>query len=285
MKDSSKIAVKDVTYFELADKDNSQISTKQNSNGFPSLYGLPPVCIAMYKKWDDENKKWDKETLMPQTLRYVAGEAEILKSKQRADIVGAEAERIYFRNGGLSVTSFEPALLEFIKNHSRNADNPNRDKRREPLFKEVDKNKAKIDAVNENRVWIEVQAIIIDLFKTDPESIIAVAAAIGVNTDQDAVLIEHDMMVRARKNPKQMMADIGNPMIRQFAQVKIAEKRGVIKVGTNVVTWGDGSATGFSCAEHLNTRDEFCEWAVNTPEGKKVYDKIKFRLQNPITQL
>mgnify|MGYP003423572821 CR=1 FL=1 len=285
MSKESKITPKEVYYFELCEKDNSQIRTKENAKGFPLQFGMMPVCVGLYKTWDEENKKWLKDELKPQTLRYVEGESEILRSKQRNDIKGAEAQRIYFRDGGLSVTRFEPALLDFMLNHPRNADNPNRDTRFGPLFKIVDKNKAKLEALNEAKVKIEVEAIIVDLFKGDPESIIAVAAAIGVNTEQEAALIEHDMLVRSRRNPKQMMADIGNPLIRDLAQIKIAEKREVIKMTGNVVTWGDGSPTGFSCAENLNTRDEFLQWATNTPEGKKVFAQIKFRLKNPITQL
>lgn len=280
-----KPILKDITYFELCNHDNSQKQTKENARGFPSEFGMMPVAIGKYKRWDDEKKEWDKDTLMPQTLRYVEGESEILRSKQRNDIKGAEAQRVYFRNGGIAVTSFEPALLDFMNNHPRNENNPNRDTRKGPLFREVDKNKAKLDALNDAKVLIEVQAIIVDLFKNDLESATSIATAIGVNIDQEAALIEHDMLVRARRSPKQIMADIGNPLMRELAIIRKAQKDFVIKVNTNTVTWGDGSSTGFSCAEGLKTDMEFLQWATNTPEGKKIFEKIKFRLKNPIAQL
>ncbi|MBK9479933.1 MAG: hypothetical protein IPN99_14025 [Bacteroidetes bacterium] len=263
--------------FQLCKKDKSQISTKQGATGFPILYGLYPICVALYP---------DKEgNLVPQTLRYIEGESSIVQSEQRKDLTKLDAKRIYFKNGGLDVTNFNPTLLEFLMNNPRYEGNPNRNKSLPPIFKEIDKGALKIAALNTNKQRIEAEALVVDMFKNDLEGAKALCDALNVNTDQAAALMEHDLLLVVARNPSLFLKQLSSQSTKDLAFVNKALKAGVIVMAGNTVTYSDGSPTGFSCPiGTIDVKAEFINW-FSDKKGKAVFEQIKFRLANPVEQL
>ncbi len=269
--------LKDSYTFELCRKDKSQINTKEGGNGFPLLYGLYPVCVAMYPD-DDGN-------MIPQTLRYIEGETSIVQSKQRKELTKSDAKRIYLKNGRLTVDKFHPTLLEFLLCNPRYEGNPNRNKSLPPIFREIDTNAIKLAKLDTNKTRIEAEALVLDMFKNDLQGAIALCEAMNVNTDQNAALMEHDLLLIVGRNPALFIKQLGSQSTKDLSYVNKALKAGVIVLSGNTVTWHDGSATGFVCsANTADVKAAFIEW-FQEKKGKAVFEQIKFRLANPIEQL
>ena len=271
LKDSTKSYL-----FERLEKDQSQIQTKQNATGFSGLREMKPRCVAMYP--DDEGN------LVAQTLRYVKGETDLRISHQRKDIKRSQEKPIQWIDGHLLVTAFDALLLKFIENHSRYEGNDNRDTSQPPLFKMIDKDAIKKKELDTAKTLIEAEAIAYDMYKNDGEGFISLCEALSVNTDQDADLMLHSLLVRIRRNPELFLKQLKDPTMKAKAFIKNAVKNGVIKIVGNSVTWGDGSPTGFTCPIGENVEDAFILW-FEDKKGKAVYEQIKFRLKNPIEQL
>jgi hypothetical protein len=269
--------LKDTYTFELCRKDKSQINTKEGGTGFPLLYGLYPVCVAMYP--DDEGN------MIPQTLRYIEGETSIVQSKQRKELTKSDAKRIYLKNGRLSVTKFQPILLEFLINNPRYEGNPHRNKALPPIFREIDPSAIKKANLDTNKTRIEAEALVLDMFKNDFAGAKALCEALNINTNQEAELMEHDLLIVVGRNPSLFIKQLGSQSTKDLSYVNRALKAGVIVLSGNTVTWADGSATGFVCtANTTDVKAAFIEW-FQEKKGKAVFEQIKFRLANPIEQL
>lgn len=270
----AKVKSESKTYFfELFEKDNSQIMTKEGATGFPAIFEVLPKCVAKFP--NDEGKD------EVQTLRFVEGETDLRITKQRKEITRGEEKPIIFRDGGLVVSEFEKLKLDYMLNHPQFDGNPNRDTRKPVLFKEIDKAKIKKESLKKEETKIEADALVIDMFKNDLEGALQFCEAVGVDTTQEAALVKHDLLVRVRRNPALFISQLKDPVLKQKAFVQKAVNEGVIKLTGNSVTWGDGSATGFTCKIGDNVKDEFINWFAD-PKGKKIYDQIKYRLNNPL---
>lgn len=262
-----------VYYFELAEKDHSQIMTKEGATGFPAIFEVLPKCVTKYK--NDEGK------LEVQTIRFIEGETDVRITKQRKEITRGEEKPIIFKDGGLVVSEYETLKLEYLLNHPQFEGNENKDTRKPVLFKEIDKAKIKKESLKKEETKIEADALAIDLFKTDLEAALQFCEAVGIDTSQEAALVKHDLLVRVRRNPALFLSQLKDPVLKQKAFVQKAINEGVIKLTSNSVTWGDGSTTGFTCEIGADVKTEFINWFAD-PKGKKVYNQIKFRLDNPI---
>jgi len=260
-------------YFELYEKDNSQIMTKEGATGFPAIFEVLPKCVAKFPN--------DSGEMEVQTLRFVEGETDLRITKQRKEITRGEERPILFRDGSLVVSEFEKLKLEYMLNHPQYEGNPNRDTRKPILFKEIDKAKIKKEALQKEEMKIEADVLVVDMFKTDLDSALQFCEAIGIDTNQDAALVKHDLLIRVRKNPSLFIKQLKDPVLKKKAFVQKAINEGVIKLTSNAVTWGDGSSTGFTCAIGEDVKESFINWFAD-PKGEKVYKQIKFRLDNPI---
>ncbi len=270
----AKVKSESKTYFfELFEKDNSQIMTKEGATGFPSLYELLPKCVAKFPNDDSVDEV--------QTLRFIDGETDLRITKQRKEITRREEVPIVFRDGGLVVSEYEKLKLEYMLNHPQFEGNPNRDTRKPILFKEIDKAKIKKESLKKEETKIEADALVIEMFKNDLEAALQFCEAVGVDTTQEAALVKHDLLVRVRRNPALFISQLKDPVLKQKAFVQKAINEGVIKLTSNSVTWGDGSTTGFTCKIGDDVKSEFTNWLAD-PKGKKIYDQIKYRLNNPL---
>lgn len=267
--------LKETYLFEMCEKDVSQIRTKEGATGFPGLYEMLSRCVAMYP--DKEGK------LIPQTIRYISGETTVVAADQRKDITKRNEKPIRWIDGKVLVSKFEPMKLEFLLNHPLYEGNENRDKSKPAFFKEIDKNQIKIKELKNAKIGIEAEALVVDMFKNNAKGAISFCEAVGVKTDQDADLMEHDLLVRVRKNPELFLKQLQDPTLKNKAFVQRAIKGGVISIKGNSVTWGDGSPTGFTCPIGVDTQEAFINW-FEDKVGKKVLEQIKFRLENPIEQ-
>lgn len=270
----AKVKSESKTYFfELFEKDNSQIMTKEGATGFPAIFEVLPKCVAKFPNDDSVDEV--------QTLRFIEGETDLRITKQRKEITRGEERPIIFRDGGLVVSEFEKLKLEYMLNHPQFEGNPNRDTRKPILFKEIDKAKIKKESLKKEETKIEADALVIEMFKNDLEAALQFCEAVGVDTTQEAALVKHDLLVRVRRNPALFISQLKDPVLKQKAFVQKAINEGVIKLTSNSVTWGDGSTTGFTCKIGDDVKSEFTNWLAD-PKGKKIYDQIKYRLNNPL---
>lgn len=270
----AKVKSESKTYFfELFEKDNSQIMTKEGATGFPAIFEVLPKCVAKFPNDDSVDEV--------QTLRFIEGETDLRITKQRKEITRGEERPIIFRDGGLVVSEFEKLKLEYMLNHPQFEGNPNRDTRKPILFKEIDKAKIKKESLKKEETKIEADALVIEMFKNDLEAALQFCEAVGVDTTQEAALVKHDLLVRVRRNPALFISQLKDPVLKQKAFVQKAINEGVIKLTSNSVTWGDGSTTGFTCKIGNDVKSEFINWFAD-PKGKKIYDQIKYRFNNPL---
>lgn len=272
----SKTSAKDSYLFQEYEKDNSQIQTKEGATGYPIASELSPRCVAMFAN--------DSGTLEPQTLRYIEGETDLRLTKQRKEITKREEVKLLFKNGMMMVSKYEPLKLQYLLNHPQFEGNVNRNKNLPIRFKLINKEAVKKQELDKEKVLIQAKALVLDMFKNDIKGAEAFCLAVGVDTEQDAAMMEYDLLKRVRLNPDLFLKQLSDPTMKEKAFVRTAIREGVIKIKDNTITWGDGSATGFTSNMNDDIETSFIAW-FETKEGKAILKQIKYRLENPKTQL
>ena len=204
---------------------------------------------------------YDEETNSIRSIRYIPQENSIWVNEQSAK---PTKEPILFNSGRLFVRKDQPNLQRFLDMHPSNEANGGN------VFRHVNlQENAKKDLQSEFEI---VDAL--NLLRTKPlDELLAVATALGINTDNPADEIKHDLMVKAKKNPRGFVEAFDNPAIETKAKIRKAMNMSIIKHEKGHVKWTDTNKHILAVAEGKDAVDVFTRYCM-TENGSVVLDEI-----------
>lgn len=160
-------------------------------------------------------------------IRYCPAEPSIYRDEQDEN---SRRSPVVFNDGMLFVRPDQPNLKEFMEVHPGNVANGGN------LFALVDKTKDK-------KVEIEKEYLVVDaidmLRNRSLDDILAVATGLNVNIDRPVDEIKHDLLIFAKKNPKEFMDSFDNPVVEMRAKISQAAKFQIISINPDGVRWFD----------------------------------------------
>ena len=144
---------------------------------------------------------YDEEKDMVREIRYCERENSIYRDEQHPSSVKTP---VIFRMGKLFVPKSKPNLMKFMLLHPENNSNGGSG------FKIIDPIKAKT-------VSLDSEFLVNDAINTlrtrDLEDLISVAAAYGMNVDRPVAEIKHDLLLKAKADPKGFRESFDNPSV------------------------------------------------------------------------
>jgi len=160
-------------------------------------------------------------------IRYCPSEPSIFKDEQEPD---ARRAPVMFTDGRIFVRPDQPNLKEFLDRHPDNVANGGK---RFHLVDEVKNKKIEMD-----KEYVVVDAI--NMIRTQPlDELLAVATGLNINIDRPVEEIKHDLLIFAKKNPKNFIESFDNPVIEMRAKISQASKYQIISVSQDGVRWFD----------------------------------------------
>lgn len=170
---------------------------------------------------------YDKDSDRVREIRYCENENSIFKDEQSEASVKSP---VVFRMGRLFVPKEQPNLRRFLEVHPGNKSNGG------SLFEEVNKEeKAQAKMQDE---FLAVDAI--SLIRTkELDDLLAVALAFGMDIDRPVSEIKHDLLQKAKSNPKVFIDSFDNPIVAMKAKIKQAVSLQLIKADQDAIRWFD----------------------------------------------
>ena len=244
---------------------NTKKSTAQHS-GFPVAYIISKTGRALWKNPDTGSEEM-------RSIRHVPGLDSIWAHLQPKETTDRDAKSIMIENGILRVNSTEPRTLEYVRAmaQSNNA------------FYEFDAEKRAVDFTVNDELLTSARHLVYEMFKTDEgiESAKLYARTIGVPFGGIAEL-KAELRMRVDTNPELFIKDLANPLLKKKAKLMLAVNDGIIKVIANTIQFTKSNETIFTCDLNTDTLTAFTEHCENTDEGKKIYQEIVKKVEEPL---
>lgn len=241
-------------------------------NVSPSLTGR---YYPGYLRLPTEEVIYDPQTKSNRIIRYAPGEASIYKDEQSDT---ANVSDVLFVNGSLRVDYTNPLLIEYLTKSNHNTENPNRLKEKEAIFYEYNPEKVAEKELDEELAKAEAVSLIATL---DFDVLKGYARVLGINIDRSSKEIKHDLMVLAKRNPKEFTAGIDDPTMKRMQTVYSAIDNGVILIKGRQFMWASGATKGTPIMVVPSTQDMmkfFTDWTMFDKDGEKVYAEIMKKL-------
>lgn len=193
---------------------------------------------------------YDEEQDSIREIRYCERENSIFRDEQHADSVKTP---IVFRMGRLFVPKEKPNLMKFLSIHPENQANGGK------LFQLVDRvQEAALDIDNE---FLVNDAI--NLLRTkELDELLAVALAYGMNVDRPIAEVKHDLLLKAKSNPKVFIESFDNPVVSMKSMVKQAGDYQIIKLEQGGVKWFDTNKLIISVPAGQDPTDVFVRYCM-----------------------
>ena len=155
--------------------------------------------------------------------------------------------------GRLFVPKEKPNLMKFLSIHPENQANGGK------LFQLVDRvQAAALDIDNE---FLVNDAI--NLLRTkELDELLAVALAYGMNVDRPIAEVKHDLLLKAKSNPKVFIESFDNPVVSMKSMVKQAGDYQIIKLDQNGVKWFDTNKLIISVPAGQDPTDVFVRYCM-----------------------
>lgn len=238
----------------------------------PALKGRHYPSI---KRLPGEETVYDPITKRNRVIRYAPGEQSIYKDEQPEKVVLGD---IVFQNGSLIVDHRNPLLLEYLQASNYNKDNKDRMRGSKAVFAVLDQEanaKTQLDTEVE-----EIKAANAVLQMPFGE-LKAYARVLGVNINNGADMIRHDMLVLAKKAPASFMSGIDDPIVKRQQVLLDAVSFGVIEIGRRSMNWVMGEKRSLIIPIPLgeNPARWVAEWTMNDKDGEDVYKEIEKKLK------
>lgn len=183
-------------------------------------------------------------------IRYCERENSIYRDEQDANSVKTP---IVFRLGRLFVPKDKPNLMRFLSVHPSNKDNGG------SLFE-------LIDTVKEVETDMDNEFLINDainlLRNKDLDELLAVALAYSIDVDRPTSEIKHDLLLKAKKNPKAFIESFDNPVVSMKSMVKQASNYQIIKLEDKGVKWFDTNKLIISVPAGQDPTDVFVRYCM-----------------------
>ena len=162
-------------------------------------------------------------------IRYCPNEPTIYRDEQDKS---STRQAVVFLDGVIYVRPDQPNLAEYLDKHPENKKNGGN---RFYLYEE--------EKVSEARLEDEFEVHdAISLIRTkDLDDLLSVAISYGLNIDRPVNEIKHDLMVTAKKSPKNFIEAFDNPIVEMKSKMAQARKYQVIRVKGDGIFWYDSN--------------------------------------------
>lgn len=193
---------------------------------------------------------YDEERDAIREIRYCERENSIFRDEQQDNSVKTP---VIFRMGRLFVPKDKPNLMNFLTVHPENKANGGK------LFELVDKVK-KVE-VDIDKEFLVNDAI--NLLRTkELDELLAVALAYGMNVDRPIAEVKHDLLLKAKSNPKVFIESFDNPVVSMKSMVKQAGDYQIIKLAQDGVKWFDTNKLIISVPAGQDPTDVFVRYCM-----------------------
>ena len=193
---------------------------------------------------------YDKETDSVREIRYCERENSIYRDEQHENSVKTP---IVFRMGRLFVPKTQPNLMNFLLAHPSNKANGG------TVFEIVDTVKKK--EANIDQEFLINDAINL-LRNKDLDDLLAVALAYNIDVDRPTSEIKHDLLIKAKANPKAFINSFDNPVVSMKSMVKQAASYQIISMKSDGVKWFDTNKLIISVPAGQDPTDVFVRYCM-----------------------
>lgn len=200
-------------------------------------------------------------------IRYCPSEPSIFKDEQESD---ARRAPVMFTEGRIFVRPDQPNLKEFLDRHPDNTANGGK------RFYLVDETKQKKVEIEKEYVMVDA----INMIRTRPlDDLLAVATGLNINVDRPVEEIKHDLLVFAKKNPKNFIDSFDNPIVEMRAKLSQASKYQIISISQDGVRWFDTNKLIVSVPAGKDPMDVMVRYCL-TDAASPVVTEIERQLGN-----
>jgi hypothetical protein len=199
-------------------------------------------------------------------IRYCPNEPSIYRDEQADNSV---RKAIMFTDGRLFVRPDQPNLKNYLLAHPDNVSNGGQ------RFKLVDKSKDKEISLEQE---FELHDAVSLIRTKELNELLSVAVAMGINIDRPVSEIKHDLMVTAKRNPKNFIQAFDNPAVDMKTKILQAQKYQIINTRDNGVYWFDSGKMIVSVPAGKDPVDVFVRYCL-TEAGSVVANEIDRQLQ------
>jgi len=186
---------------------------------------------------------YDKETDSVREIRYCERENSIYRDEQHENSVKTP---IVFRMGRLFVPKTQPNLMNFLLAHPSNKANGG------TVFEIV-------DTVKKKEANIDQEFL---LRNKDLDDLLAVALAYNIDVDRPTSEIKHDLLIKAKANPKAFINSFDNPVVSMKSMVKQAASYQIISMKSDGVKWFDTNKLIISVPAGQDPTDVFVRYCM-----------------------
>lgn len=208
---------------------------------------------------------YDEEQDMVREIRYCARENSIFRDEQSPNSVKSP---VIFRMGRLFVPKSKPNLMKFLIAHPENKANGGSG------FYIIDKVKRKEETLSDEFLLNDA----INMLRArDLDDLIGVAAAYNIDVDRPAADIKHDLLMKAKADPKGFMESFDNPSVAMKAKIRTAAKYNIIKIQHDSIRWFDTNRMIVSVPAGMEPLDVFTRYCL-TEAAVPVVEEIDRQL-------
>lgn len=199
-------------------------------------------------------------------IRYCPSEPSIYRDEQSNNSV---RKAIMFVEGKLFIRPDQPNLAEYLLKHPDNVSNGGK------RFKLVDKSKDKEVSLDKE---FELHDAVTLIRTKELDELLSVAVAMGINVDRPVSEIKHDLMVTAKRNPKNFIQAFDNPSVEMKTKILQAQKYQIINMRDNGVYWFDSGKMIVSVPAGKDPVDVFVRYCL-TDAASAVVEEIERQLR------
>jgi hypothetical protein len=243
------------------------IKRKEKQEELPRVYEMVGNKGGVLFKVRTANLNvYDKESGKMRQLRYCAGENSPWLDEQSPNSV---REHIVFRDKILVVPPDKPNLIRHLDLHPDNAANGG------GAFRLVEKSKQKeVEVANE----FLINDAIYMIKNRDINELLPVAMALHINVDQTNLEIKREMILYAKRKPKEFMEMFDNPAVNVRSIVKQAIDFNIIKENNGVISWFDTRKTIVTSPSGISAEDTMTRYCM-TDAGAATYEELQKQLE------
>ena len=242
-----------------------KIKTKQKLKGSVE-YELCKKNGAVFMMRNTSYNLFDEESNSMRNVRYSSNEPSIFTDEQSLKPVRTP---IVFNGGKLFVQNSKPNLISFLDNHPQNEENGGSTFRR-------------VDTAKKVQVELSSEFLVVDAIggiRSKPlDDLLAVAVSRNMDVDRPVEEVKHDLLVYAKRSPKEFIESFDSPVVRTKATVKQANDYQVIKVDASSVKWFDTDKMIVSVPAGKDPVDVFVRYLL-TESGAAVLSEIESQLK------
>jgi len=208
---------------------------------------------------------YDEESDMVREIRYCERENSVYRDEQAPNSVKSP---VIFRMGRLFVPKTKPNLMNFLLLHPENKANGGNG------FEIVDEVKKKEDTLSDEFLINDA----INMLRTrDLDDLIGLAAAYNMDVDRPSADIKHDLLMKAKSDPKGFMESFDNPSVSMKAKIRTAAKYNIISINKDSIRWFDTNRMIVSVPAGMDPIDVFTRYCL-TEAAVPVVEEIDRQL-------